>query len=178
MTKGDCERICPRFRLRNEELNLFSTFGSCPWAGVGFAMQKPGDLWQHFPQSPGSFCPLEQKVGPLQNSHFATVPFICGWRDSNRARAKREKHAGGMFRCPRACRRGARAGRISPSPPDHQRLLLEGKPFSISCFPCPSRTAGRAPRPANAPARSASIPPSAGSGDRPCARSARRAQAP
>ena len=30
--------------------------------------------------------------------------FICGWRDSNRARAKREKHAGGMFRCPCACR--------------------------------------------------------------------------
>ena len=59
-----------------------------------------------------------------------------------------------------------------------KRLPLEGKPFSISCFPCPSRTAGRAPRPANAPARSANIPPSAGSGDRPCARSARRAQAP
>ncbi len=50
--------------------------------------------------------------------------------------------------------------------------------FIISCFPCPSRTGGRAPRPANGPARSASIPPSAGSGDRPCARSARRARAP
>ena len=50
--------------------------------------------------------------------------------------------------------------------------------FIISCFPCPSRTGGRAPRPANGPARSANIPPSAGSADRPCARSARRARAP
>ena len=93
MTKGDCERICPRFRLRNEELNLFSTFGSCPWAGVGFAMQKPGDLWQHFPQSPGSFCPLEQKVGPLQNSHFATVPFFCSTPTIDIEPKKRERVA-------------------------------------------------------------------------------------
>ena len=43
--------------------------------------------------------------------------FISYRRDSKRARAKREKQAGSLFRCPCACRRGARAGRISPSPP-------------------------------------------------------------
>ena len=67
--------------------------------------------------------------------------FICGWRDSNRARAKREKHAGGMFRCPRACRRGARAGRISPSPPEKHG---NSDRIAVLCFLCYDDRAGKA----------------------------------
>ena len=52
--------------------------------------------------------------------------FISDGRDSKRARAEREKQAGGLFRCPCACRRGARAGRISPSPPLKKNPPLSG----------------------------------------------------
>ena len=84
--------------------------------------------------------------------------FICGWRDSNRARAKREKHAGGMFLLP-ACVPARCPRRANLSISAKQNPVQPDGVFIISCFPCPSRTGGRAPRPANGPARSANTQP-------------------
>jgi len=52
-------------------------------------------------------------------------------RDSNRARAQREKQAGGLFRCPRACRRGAPGGRVSPLRPKRKSCRVGGRIFAL-----------------------------------------------
>ena len=150
----------------------------CPQAGVSEANRRRRLLGRRREnlsisakknRSPTRKTDLPPSVGDLF--------FICGWRDSNRARAKREKHAGGMFLLP-ACVPARCPRRANLSISAKQNPVQPDGVFIISCFPCPSRTGGRAPRPANGPARSANIPPSAGSADRPCARSARRARAP